>query len=168
MNMKRNEAFPGKYLKQEDVDPPVLAIIDKAIRDEVSDGESKETKTILFFSNEIKPMILNGENWDTIAALYGDESDAWTGKQIEVYRKADVRFGNKITGGVRVRATNGHSAAQSPIDKLTAIRKELSEHYPDKLPTKASLGVMLDSESVEKQIVRHQQILDAAKAEAMP
>lgn len=103
--MKISQMFPSKYLGKEDVPHPITVRIEQLTREEVSDGNnSKEEKNVLWFSDDMKPMILNRGNAETIGGLYGDDSDAWIGKSIELYVDPSVMFGSKRVGGLRVRA----------------------------------------------------------------
>jgi hypothetical protein len=106
--MKKNEAFPSKYLSKEDVMIPITAIIASLYREEFeSDEEGKKTKTIMAFEGDIKPIIVNTTNWTLLEAVYGEESDAWVGKPVELYCDPTVMYKGKVTGGVRVRISAG-------------------------------------------------------------
>lgn len=108
--MKRSDAFPSKYLSQTDVEPAITAIIDEVTRETLKgrDDEPDETKAVMYFKNDtVKPMVLNNVNWLACEDLYGDDSDNWGGKPIELYRDANIMFGSKRVGGIRIRAPHG-------------------------------------------------------------
>ena len=114
--MKRSEAFPSKYLSQDDVDPAVRATI-SGLRIEMLKSEEKgdEQKPILLFREDIKPLILNNTNWTTLEDAYGEDSDLWVGKTVEIYRDPNVMMGKKKVGGVRFRIPQ----AQAPVQPLS-------------------------------------------------
>lgn len=102
--MKHSDAFPSQYLAQADVEAPRRGTIDRLTREKVKSDGVEKTKTIMYFREEaLKPLILNNVNWTIIEEAWGDESDAWIGKKIELYRDPNVMMGAKKTGGVRVR-----------------------------------------------------------------
>jgi hypothetical protein len=85
---------------------------------------------LLFSEDETKPMVCNNENWMTIEAMYGEDSDDWHGKRIELYNDPSVMFGKKRTGGIRVREPrNGHAPATPNIfATLDAPLAYVNEH----------------------------------------
>lgn len=110
--MKAGQMIPSKYLKKEDVDPPILVTI-KAFRQTnvAMDDQPEEMKWTVFFQEKtddgtpLKPLVLNSTNIQLITKALGtDETDEWVGKQIVLYNDENVSFGGKITGGIRVRA----------------------------------------------------------------
>lgn len=123
--MKRSDAFPSKYLKKEDVTNPLIATIRHVEMGDVGMEENSDTKPIMFFREaDIKPMVINSGNWDTIAELYGDDSDGWSMKQIEIYIDPNVKFSGKKVGGLRVRQPGGSNNAPAPVaatDPVTAF-----------------------------------------------
>jgi hypothetical protein len=101
--MKREEAFPSKYLSKEDVPQAVSVSIARISKTEIGDEENPKLKTIIEFNGFEKPMILNATNWDTLEAAYGEESDGWIGKACEVFTDPNVMYAGKKTGGLRIR-----------------------------------------------------------------
>ena len=98
--MKSTDIFPSKYLKSADLqgrEPTV--IIARVVMEDFTNGERKP---IMYFQGKEKGMVLNRTNWDRIAFLYGDESDDWAGKRIQLYVEL-VNFQGKTTEGLRVR-----------------------------------------------------------------
>jgi hypothetical protein len=95
--------YPSKYLSKEDIKRPVVATIQSVTREQMEIGK-KEIKSVLHFAGgELKPMILNRGNGKILFACLGDDSSAWTGKQVEIYVDPNVMFGGDIVGGLRVR-----------------------------------------------------------------
>jgi hypothetical protein len=94
------DAFPSKYLKAEDLKGEnVTVTIEEFTREKV--GSEKESKPVISFVNTLKKMVLNKTNADTIAKLYGGETDQWPGKRIILYPK-DIEFQGKMVLALRV------------------------------------------------------------------
>ena len=107
--MKLNDAFPGKYLRQDDFEPAMAVTIDRVVEETMPDGKEKEP--VMYFRDPSRPVdvergiVLNKTNWTIIMSIAGkDDSDEWPGTRIEVYRDPTISYGGKITGGIRVRA----------------------------------------------------------------
>jgi hypothetical protein len=66
-----------------------------------ADGK-KQTKPVLYFSEDVAKMILNNTNAGTISSLYGTHPDKWIGRQIQLYATPVKAFG-KTTDALRVR-----------------------------------------------------------------
>lgn len=113
--MKRSEAFESKYLGKEDVGTPLVATIERVQFEEIHNDEGgKDRKPVARFGGDTKGLILNLTNWGVLEDAYGEDSDDWIGKPVEVYFDGTVMFKGKRTGGVRVRIPvggNGHAAA---------------------------------------------------------
>ena len=85
--MKRDEVFLSKYLKAADLNGrPVTVTIKSAPYETLKNPEGKEQgKTVLYFVRGKKALPLNIVNWDSVAEICGDDTDAWPGHQIELY-----------------------------------------------------------------------------------
>ena len=103
---KVHEMKESKFLKKEDVGDGVLVTVAKVHKENVAlDGADPEYKWCASFQEVAKPMVLNGTNLDAIAEVTGsDDTDLWPGKQVVLYTDANVTFGGKRVGGIRVRA----------------------------------------------------------------
>lgn len=103
--MKRSEAFPTKYLSKDDIHAPTIGVIERIVNETLGTGDDQEIKPIMYFSSGLpKPMVVNNTNWTNVEAVYGDESDNWIGKPIEVWVDPSVVYGGKRIGGLRLRA----------------------------------------------------------------
>jgi hypothetical protein len=99
-----NEMFPGKYLRAlEDVP-------EDGLRDTITDLERVEMKTktgatelkwVLFFAQLEKGLVLNITNARTLARAFGDDTDGWTGKVIDLVVR-EVEFSGKIVPAIRI------------------------------------------------------------------
>jgi len=111
--MKVGKMFPSKFLSKDDLVEPIVFTVDTVVMEEVQNEDGKEEKPILyFFGNDVKPLILNKTNAETLEKEFGSDSDDWEGKNIEVYVDPSIRFGKKLIGGIRVRIPDTSKAAE--------------------------------------------------------
>jgi hypothetical protein len=104
LEMKRDEVFPSKYLKAADLNgKPVTVTIKSAPYEPFKNPEGKEqSKTVLYFVGVKKALPLNVVNWDSVAAICGDDTDAWPGQTIELYPTV-TSMGGKVVPCIRIR-----------------------------------------------------------------
>src|ERR1700674_2927754 len=103
--MKTKDVFPGKYMKVEDLnDNDAVVTIERVVQEDIGQGEDRKTKVIIYVDEFEKGFVCNKTNWNTIAKLYGDESDEWKGKRITLWPNHDVQFGGDIVSAIRVRS----------------------------------------------------------------
>ena len=115
--MKITEAFPSDYLRASDAERPVLFTMSHIEMRDVGDNH----KPVLFFIGQQKGLVLNKTNSATIAAAYGDETDAWQGKQIVLYVDENVFYAGKKMPAIRVRkpkATVKPAPEPEPVDDM--------------------------------------------------
>ena len=105
--MNINDLKQSKYLKQTDVNPPILATIAGLSQENVAPDGDEEIKPVLHFKEDIKPMVANWTNLQLLAEFLGEETDAWAGKQCVLFNDPNVSYAGKRTGGIRVRAPKG-------------------------------------------------------------
>lgn len=102
--MKTNDVFPSKYLKASDLPEDGSAeafTIEKVEIEEI--GLNKDRKPVIHFEESDKAMVCNKTNWNTIVkALDSQDSDAWLGKKINLYR-AEVEFQGEMVEAIRIR-----------------------------------------------------------------
>lgn len=98
------EMIESKFLKKEDVGTGKLFTISCVKQHNVAaQGAEPEMKWCAEFHEIDKPLVLNSTNLHLIeAALGSDNTDDWDGKAIVVFEDANVSFGGKVVGGVRV------------------------------------------------------------------
>jgi len=117
--MRRSEAFPTKYLSKDDVPAPTIGVIERIVIETLGQGDDQEIKPVMYFSSgPPKPMVVNNTNWTNVEAVYGDESDNWIGKTIEVWVDPSVVYGGKRLGGLRLRAPAGDHAPTTVLPPL--------------------------------------------------
>lgn len=69
-----------------------------------SSGGRKTKKPILYFEGKEKGLALNATNSKAIAALYGNYTEKWIGKQITIY-PTTTQMGGETVECIRVRPT---------------------------------------------------------------
>jgi hypothetical protein len=123
--MKVSDAFPSNYLKATDfTDGPALLVMDRTEIETIGD----DRKMILYFHGREKGLVCNKTNANTIADLYGDDTEAWHGREIVLF-EAYVDFQGKSVPAVRVRAPKKKAAAAQPAARRQA--SEISENPAD-------------------------------------
>jgi hypothetical protein len=111
--MKISEMFPSNYLKADDLAGDTLATITAVKLEPI--GPDKKQKPTIYFREFTKPLVANKTNSNTIAEIYGDNTDAWTGKKVVLF-KTWVDFQGKSIEALRVRAPKLKSAAALPVE----------------------------------------------------
>lgn len=109
--MKMSEMFPSSWLKKEDVPQPIRATIREVTQEEISGDGGKELKAVVAFMGNVKPMILNRGNAAALEEAFGDDSDLWHGKQVEIYVDGSVMFAGRRVGGLRLRVPDARNGA---------------------------------------------------------
>ena len=104
---------PSKYVKKEDVGDGMVVTIGNMTNDNVAmDNQPAEMKWVMHFKEDINPLVMNWTNLQLTAKACGSEdTDNWIGKQVVLYNDANVSFGGKLTGGVRVRPAQQQTGA---------------------------------------------------------
>lgn len=102
-----NEAFPGKYMRADDLDGQDLNLsIRDVAMEEFTDQQTKraDQKPVIHWrQKDAKPLVLNKTNWSTISKVLGtDETDEWQGQSITLY-PAEVEAFGEMTAAIRVR-----------------------------------------------------------------
>lgn len=136
--MKLNEVFPSNYLKSEDLQDRDVPVVIASAEVEML---GNERKLVLAFQGKKKTMICNKTNAGRIAFLYGDDTDAWIGKEI-VLTSEFVEFQGKTVKGLRVKPpqkrNNGPQREHVITDrgnyKLSETRQRSNDPLDDELP----------------------------------
>jgi len=96
-----SEAFPSNWLKASDLQGRTIKVmIQNVVMEDVGDGE----KPILTFMGKDKGLVLNKTNANMIVDAYGDETNEWAGKEIEIFPDK-TSFKGQIVPCIRVRAS---------------------------------------------------------------
>ena len=121
--MNINEIFPSKYLKAHDLlnDGDLIVTISDFVI-EVVGNDQLTSKPVLYFRElPMKGLILNKTNANTIADLYGEDTEDWIGKKITLY-SCEVTFDDKTSLGIRVRPN-------PPVEKPRAREQVRPNEY---------------------------------------
>lgn len=109
--MNINTAYPSAYLKADDLNGRAVTVtIDRVEMEEIGQGRNKETKPVIYFRGKEKGLVCNKTNANTIAKLYGGETDEWAGKGITI-RPAEVEYQGEMMIGIRVSPMKPGGAA---------------------------------------------------------
>ena len=118
--MRKNEAFPVKFLKSADArNKPIFATISHMAVELVGQGADQKKKPVLYLEDR-KPMVLNATNWESLEEAFGD-SDEWPGHKIKI-KCERTQFQGKMTDGLRIDpiipkpAPNDDFNSPAPID----------------------------------------------------
>lgn len=114
--------FPTMYLSAADLAGKEVTLTIRALQiDELDVKGGKEERPVLYFEEtaakaretrkQEKRLILNKTNAKTIASMYGNKAEGWTGKAITLYPTETEAFGERVDC-VRVRPTAPKPAAK--------------------------------------------------------
>jgi len=112
--MRMSAAFPSKFLKCADLEGNAVTLTIESVKMEVMDERSGDTKPVVYFNEKDRGLALNVTNANMISEMYGDESDGWTGKQIEIF-PAKTDFQGRVVDCLRVGKPNGGAAGKAPF-----------------------------------------------------
>lgn len=95
-------AFPSKYVAAADLHGQDVNVIIANVVMEKVEGEA-DPLPMITFAGMSKGMILNKTNANTIAGLYGNETDRWIGQGITLF-PTTTEFGGRTVSCIRVRS----------------------------------------------------------------
>jgi hypothetical protein len=72
-----------------------------------------DERPVLHFQGADKGLVLNKTNANTIAAIFGEETDNWFGHPLEVY-PSETDYQGKRVACIRVRAVQAAAPAPAP------------------------------------------------------
>ncbi len=108
--MDMTGAFPGAHYKAADIMAgPIVLTIAAVAMGKVGD----DTKPIMKFYEGDQDMVLNVTNSNTIVAAFGAQSEAWAGRQIQLFA-TKVQFGAEMVDAIRVTPVVGAAPAGTP------------------------------------------------------
>jgi len=127
--MKRDEVFPGKYLKASDLKgKPRTVEIDHAPYETLKNTKGEEQqKIVLYFVGAKKALPLNMTNFDAVADIWGDDTEFWPGQKIELY-PTTTQMGGKTVDCVRIRRPR--ELPSPPRPKQEGARPEMDDEIP--------------------------------------
>lgn len=118
--MNINDAFPSKYLRESDLGGNEVIVTMAHVSMEVL---GQEKLPVVYFVGKDKGLVLNKTNGNTIADLYGPETDAWPNKPITLF-PTHTEYQGKMTPCIRVKPSkptqNGSAPANATTDEEPA------------------------------------------------
>lgn len=124
------DMIQSKYLKGSDVPEPVIVTIRGVKQVNVAkEDQEPEYKWVVKFAEFDKPMVLNATNIRIAEKSLGDNTDEWTGKEIELHFDENVTFGNELVGGLRFRRKQA-PAKKLSVDEANKKLKEMKDDTP--------------------------------------
>jgi hypothetical protein len=97
--VKISSAFPSKYLRAADLQgKQATVVISHATMETIGDDELP----VLYFSGKEKGLVLNKTNANTIANVFGDDTEDWRGGEIVLF-ETTVDFQGKTMPTIRCR-----------------------------------------------------------------
>lgn len=103
--MRISESYPSKYVRADDLGGQDRTVkIRACVEEELGQGAERVVKPVLYFDNREKGLVLNKMNATAIAEDYGDDTGAWTGRDIVLFVQK-VTFQGKLTPAIRVRSS---------------------------------------------------------------
>lgn len=122
--MRIGSAFPSKYLKASDIpdDRPVTVTLDYVKIENVAGNDNPDDeKPVLYFQGKTKGMVLNKTNSGIISDAFGDETDDWSGKTVQL-TCSEVLFQGKMVPCLRVKiprpGTTGQPNGDRPASRM--------------------------------------------------
>lgn len=114
---KLADMYPSRWLRATDCeDGDLILTIEDVRQEKVGMGGDDSLKWVVYFHENDKGLVLNKTNSNTIAKLYGDDTDDWTGKKVVLYA-TEVQFQGDMVDAIRVR-TKPPKAAAKPVRGL--------------------------------------------------
>jgi hypothetical protein len=102
--MDFDRLFASKYLKAGEFQKRDVTLTISGVRLEELDGaKGKEMKAIVSFRETPKQLVLNKTNGLSLKAMFGRETDQWTGKRVTLY-PAEIKFEDSDLA-IRVRGS---------------------------------------------------------------
>ena len=120
--VSKNEAFPSKYYRGEDVAKPLNVEIQHCGIETLKNREGvSQNKLVVHFTGQQKSLVCNRMNWDAFVEITGeDDTDLWVGHRVCLFQNIEPVAG-KMTPCVRVRAvTTPAKKAPAPAPKKSA------------------------------------------------
>ena len=111
--MHYRNLHPSRFIRSSDIDGDKRSTIDRIDFEMVGQGSEAEEKPVVFFSGMNQGLVLNRTNSESIADLFGEDTDDWVGKDVVLYRDR-VRFGAKMVDAVRIKAVDRQAAVLTP------------------------------------------------------
>lgn len=105
---KVSQIYGGTYLSGTDLAGKTHQMTIEAVAVEEV-GEGREEKLVVAFVGARKSLVLNKTNASALVSAFGDDTDSWVGRSVELFTMP-VNFNGRTFDGIRVRP-----AAAAPV-----------------------------------------------------
>lgn len=136
--MKVSSAFPSNFIKCEDLqNRPARVKMNYVKLEDIGD----DNKPVLYFIGKEKGMVLNKTNASAISAMYGDETENWSGEEIEIY-PTETDYQGKRVPAIRIRPPS----RQASPERVAPNARTRSEAPEDRFPPPVDNAAAFDDE----------------------
>jgi hypothetical protein len=139
--MNIESAFPSKWLKAADLQGRTIRVTIRTVLMEAVGGGSDQ-KPILYFQGKERGVVLNRTNAVMIAHYYGQDTDQWPGREVELYTET-VPFQGRMVSALRVRVPSG---APAPVRAPDPPPQTYRQPEPPPPTHAGGYGAMIDDE----------------------
>ncbi len=115
--MKISEAFPSNFLKAQDLNGHVCkaVIADIKVQDVGGQGRAEDHKPVLLLQGKTKGIVLNKTNATILSEAYGDETEQWRGKPVEITPE-QTTFQGRLVPCIRLRVPPPADSAEKDVN----------------------------------------------------
>jgi hypothetical protein len=110
------ELYGSKYLSAEDLGNKKIRTRVAKVRKEpmqARDGKPERAKLVLYFTSDIKPLILNATNKNVLVDVLGGTPADWEGVEVGLWAEPTM-YAGKPTKGVRLRVLSASKPEPKP------------------------------------------------------
>jgi hypothetical protein len=126
----------SRFFKAADLETEMKLKIKSVTEEQIGTAAEKETKLVVWFTNDDRGLVLNKTNNRTIRGAYGDPVDGWIGRIIIIFpTMVDVR--GKMGPAIRVRIPAPKQPAASNEAAAATAATAQSRPAPRRLATSA-------------------------------
>ena len=122
-----NDVFSGAYLAARDLNgsEPTVTIQSVEVK-ELKDGK----KLDIAFVGKQKHLLANKTNTKRIAYMFGDETDGWIGKKVQLYTEM-VDFQGNVVEAIRVRPVKASPTpvARKPVAEFNDAVDDIGDTF---------------------------------------
>lgn len=95
-----DDLYPSKWLKASDLKGQSYRMTIQNVT--IEDIGDKDRKPVMWLKGAAKGIVLNRTNADSVGLVHGRDTDAWTGKEVEIYVQG-VAFQGQTVPAIRMR-----------------------------------------------------------------